>query len=215
MSVQLHPDIETLDKESLCYSIYAQLYHNFFNAQQKKDDEHPYGIEEGDEMCFDGLCREVVSVSAERLSDFCICQTYAISGYDTAYRRKWNVSHSFGKKAIGRYLRSGKERRYREDRWLKSFGLSRHDLARAVEDRRSHPFGRFIYPEYEETTKRRLLSTEAGYLVCALSTLMWTPFSPSCSKCAKAEPCRRRTQARYPELYRIRCEAWRKKEAKP
>ena len=75
-------------------------------------------------MCFDGLCREVVSVSAERLSDFCICQTYAISGYDTAYRRKWNVSHSFGKKAIGRYLRSGKERRYREDRWLKSFGLS-------------------------------------------------------------------------------------------
>ena len=51
---------------------------------------------------------------------------------------------SFGKKAIGRYLRSGKERRYREDRWLKSFGLSRHDLARAVEDRRSHPFGRFI-----------------------------------------------------------------------
>lgn len=166
-------------------------------------------------MCFDGLCREVVSVSAERLSDFCICQTYAISGYDTAYRRKWNVSHSFGKKAIGRYFRSGKERRYREDRWLKSFGLSRHDLARAVEDRRSHPFGRFIYPEYEETTKRRLLSTEAGYLVCALSTLMWTPFSPSCSKCAKAEPCRRRTQARYPELYRIRCEAWRKKEAKP
>ena len=95
------------------------------------------------------------------------------------------------------------------------FRAVRHDLARAVEDRRSHPFGRFIYPEYEETTKRRLLSTEAGYLVCALSTLMWTPFSPSCSKCAKAEPCRRRTQARYPELYRIRCEAWRKKEAKP
>lgn len=38
-------------------------------------------------MCFDGLCREVVSVSAERLSDFCICQAYAISGYDTAYRK--------------------------------------------------------------------------------------------------------------------------------
>ena len=77
-------------------------------------------------MCFDGLCREVVSVSAERLSDFCICQTYAISGYDTAYRRKWNVSHSFGKKAIGRYLRSGKERRYREDRWF----LVRNSLCR-------------------------------------------------------------------------------------
>lgn len=49
MSVQLHPDIEQLDRSSLCYSIYSQLYHNFFNAQQKKDAEHPYGIEEGDE----------------------------------------------------------------------------------------------------------------------------------------------------------------------
>ena len=49
MSVQLHPDIEHLDRSSLCYSIYSQLYHNFFNAQQKKDAEHPYGVEEGDE----------------------------------------------------------------------------------------------------------------------------------------------------------------------
>lgn len=49
MSVQLHPDIEQLDKSSLCYSIYSQLYHNFFNAQDRKDSEHPYGIVEGDE----------------------------------------------------------------------------------------------------------------------------------------------------------------------
>lgn len=49
MSVELHPDIEALDKSSLCYSIYSQLYHNFFNSQQKKDDEHPYGIVEGDD----------------------------------------------------------------------------------------------------------------------------------------------------------------------
>ena len=34
MSVELHPDIEALDKSSLCYSIYSQLYHNFFNSQQ-------------------------------------------------------------------------------------------------------------------------------------------------------------------------------------
>lgn len=49
MSVQLHPDIEQLDKSSLCYSIYNQLYHNFFNAQDLKDEEHPFGIVEGDE----------------------------------------------------------------------------------------------------------------------------------------------------------------------
>lgn len=49
MSVQLHPDIEQLDRSSLCYSIYSQLYHNFFNAQERKSAENPYGIEEGDE----------------------------------------------------------------------------------------------------------------------------------------------------------------------
>lgn len=49
MSVQLHPDIEQLDKSSLCYSIYNQLYYNFFNAQDRKDEEHPFGIVEGDE----------------------------------------------------------------------------------------------------------------------------------------------------------------------
>lgn len=31
--IELLPDIEALDKDSLCYSIYSQLYHNFFNAQ--------------------------------------------------------------------------------------------------------------------------------------------------------------------------------------
>lgn len=49
MSVQLHPDIEQLDKSGLCYSIYSQLYHNFFNAQDRKDENHPFGIVEGDE----------------------------------------------------------------------------------------------------------------------------------------------------------------------
>ena len=49
MSVILNPEIEKLDKSSLCYSLYIQLYNSFFNAQDKKDEEHPFGIEEGDE----------------------------------------------------------------------------------------------------------------------------------------------------------------------
>lgn len=48
-TVPLHPAIEGLTPESLCYSIYNQLYHHFFNAQDKKDDEHPWGIVEGDD----------------------------------------------------------------------------------------------------------------------------------------------------------------------
>ncbi|WP_018667158.1 hypothetical protein [Bacteroides gallinarum] len=49
MSIQLHPDIEKLDKDSLCYSIYSNLYLTFFNAQEKKSGDNPYGIEEGDD----------------------------------------------------------------------------------------------------------------------------------------------------------------------
>ncbi|GAB6119682.1 hypothetical protein [Dysgonomonas termitidis] len=42
-TVTIHPAIENLDTGSLCYSIYIQLYHNFFNAQDKQY------IKEGDE----------------------------------------------------------------------------------------------------------------------------------------------------------------------
>lgn len=162
------------------------------------------------DACFERL----EPVSAERLADFCICQAYAISGYDAAYRRRWNISHSFGEKAVGRYLQSSRQRRYYEDCWLNDFGLSRQELTISVEDRSHHPLEKFVYPEYEEPTKRRLLSTEAGYVVCALSTLLWTPLSPSCRQCRHAEKCRLRTAARYPELYRIRSEARQKKEVK-
>jgi hypothetical protein len=41
-TVPLHPAIEGLDTASLCYSIYSQLYHHFFNAQDKKDEAHPW-----------------------------------------------------------------------------------------------------------------------------------------------------------------------------
>lgn len=49
MSVTLHPGIGRLDTQSLCYSIYRQLYQTFFNAQERKSEENPYGIEEGDD----------------------------------------------------------------------------------------------------------------------------------------------------------------------
>ena len=109
-------------------------------------------------------------------------------------------------------MQADRKRRYREELWLGSFSLSREELAASVEDRSRHPFSRFVYPEYEETTKRRLLSTEAGYAVCGASTLLWTPFSPSCRRCAHAGRCRRRTEALYPELYRLRREAWTKRQ---
>ncbi|MBF0577375.1 hypothetical protein [Dysgonomonas sp. GY617] len=49
MSIVLYPDIQELNPDSLCYSIYTQLYNNFFNVQDKKDADHPYGVVEGDD----------------------------------------------------------------------------------------------------------------------------------------------------------------------
>ena len=161
------------------------------------------------DACFDSLA----PVSAERLADFCICQVCAMCGFGTGYRRRWDIRHSFGGKAVERYLQADRKRRYHEDRWLKSFSLSRGELASLAEDRSRHPLAKFIFPEYEEATKRRLLSTEVGYAVCGMSTLLWTPFSPSCRRCACSGRCRRRTASLYHELYRIRCEAWTEKEA--
>lgn len=161
------------------------------------------------------LCQEVGSdVGEERMADFCICQAYAISRFDAAYRRRWKVSHSFGRKAVIRYLKSGMQSRYYEDRWLKANGLSRVALLGMVRCRREHPFARFIYPEYEDVTKSRLLSSEAGYAVCAFSTLLWTPFSKVCCRCAYVGKCRHRTEILYPELYRIRCQEWQQTKNK-
>lgn len=50
MSVQINPAIQGLDKNSLCYKIYIQLYNSFFNSHDKKDEEHPWGIVEGDDV---------------------------------------------------------------------------------------------------------------------------------------------------------------------
>lgn len=47
--VSILPDIGNLDPEGLCYSLYTQLYNNFFNSQDKRDDKHPNGVMEGDQ----------------------------------------------------------------------------------------------------------------------------------------------------------------------
>lgn len=49
MSITLHPGIGMLEPDSLCYSLYRQLYQQFFNAQERKSAENPYGVEEGDD----------------------------------------------------------------------------------------------------------------------------------------------------------------------
>ena len=158
--------------------------------------------------CYDVIKEATISISRERLVDFCICQVYAMRDYGSTYRKRWNVSHSFGEKAIHRYYNNNHNQRYYENRWLDSYSLSRESLIQLIADRSHHPLEKYIYPEYEDGTKRRLLSTEVGYVICGASTLMWTPFSPVCQECSNAPLCRKRTSITHPELYRIRCVAW-------
>lgn len=161
--------------------------------------------------CLVVLEQQYGELNEERLVDFCVCQGYALSGYGPEYHQRWKVSHSFGRKAISRFFESHAGRRYYENRWLKEYGVSRCALQASIADRSAHPFQRFIYPEYEDHTKLRLLSTDAGFAVCGLSTLLWTPFSPACQKCLQSESCRKRTERCFPELYRLRLEAWQRK----
>lgn len=150
------------------------------------------------------------TLSQERITDFCISQVYAISGFNEDYFRKWKASHSFGKKAIERFINTNRKKKYFEDIWLKKYDLSRNGLLELYRDKKDHPLSKFIYPEYEEVTKSRLLNTEAGYCICQLSTLLYTPFSPTCRACEYSTKCEAVIKQKYQELYRIRIESYKK-----
>ena len=161
------------------------------------------------DSCMDSLETAIESrLSHERIIDFCICQVYAVSGYTQIYRSRWNVSHSFGKKAMERFTRNTKGKRFYEDKWLANFGLSREKLSGLFKSRKEHPLAKFIYPEYEEVTKKRLHSSEVGFYICRISTLLWTPFSPVCRTCRNEQRCKEITSCKYAELYRIRNEEY-------
>lgn len=146
-------------------------------------------------------------LSDERIADFCVCQVHAISRFDAGYlTHRWMPAHSFGPKARERFAATTPVRRYHEDRWLQETGLVRTALPLLLKDRREHPLWQFLDPAYEEATKQRVVNTPVGYYVCGVSTLLWNPFSAACGECCRREVCRKRTAARYPELYRLRVE---------
>ncbi len=163
--------------------------------------------------CLDELQqRYSLELSPERMTDFVICQVYAISRFEKTYLPKWKVNHSFGRKAIDRYAQSTQGRKYYEDKWLSTQKLSRTLLCDMFKDRRKHPLYKFIYPEYEENTKRRMHNSEVGFYICQISTLLWTPFSELCQTCKNSQRCIDVLQRKYSELYRIRQEAYNKQE---
>lgn len=161
--------------------------------------------------CYDKLLKKY-TISTECLVDFCVCQVSTIMSFvtDTKYRYRWNITHSFGDKAIYRFKIYDDKRRYYDDRWLLKHNLSRQDFLLILRDRKKHPLLKYVFPEYEEHTKHLNHSSEIGYIICGTSTLMWTPFSPMCTKCTYSDLCKERTKHVYPHLYSLRCETWAK-----
>jgi hypothetical protein len=149
----------------------------------------------------DLFVKEYGSVTKERLVDFCVCTAYTYKD-----REKWTVRQFFGRCSLKRLRENKKGAVYYEDLWLSGANLDREYLASLIIDREKHPQSKYIYVSSEESSKRRLLNHEAGYLICQTSTLGWSPESVSCSECVFIEKCKKETQIKYPELYRIRLE---------
>ena len=162
----------------------------------------------------DHLTKYYGEVGLERIVDYCVYQAHRISGFGSAYMPRWKLSHSFGTNSVKRFITRKSGQKYYEDKWLSDFRLTREVLLQHIEDRSTHPLFRFIYPDYEDATKRRALSSAVGYYICGASTLLWTPFSEVCQSCTKSEACKIRTQKLYPEIYRLRVAEYNGKEVR-
>lgn len=152
-------------------------------------------------QALEGLERKCGGLSRERIVDYCVSSAYIFKDRGT----EWKINQVFGPKSIQRFD-SDKGRRYYEDRWLASANITRADLMSLIEDRSQHPQAKYIYLPMEESTKRRLLNHEAGFLICQSSTLGWSPESECCSKCKFTEECKIETNRKFPEIYRLRLE---------
>lgn len=149
--------------------------------------------------------------STTRLVDYCVFQIH--KNRQSPHQRTL-APNTFGDTALQKYQQmTSKQKTYAEDKWLEEAQLTRIHLNSLISiDKRVHPLSKYIYMASEECTKRRCMNTEVGMVICATSTLMWSPFSDTCQECKQADKCKQATATKYPELYRIRIEEYGKNE---
>lgn len=141
-----------------------------------------------------------------RLVDYCVFQIH--KNRNAPYQRNL-APKTFGATAFQKYLSmSSKQKKYMEDQWLSEAQLTRAYLNSLICNKEEHPQKKFIYMPSEEGTKKRCINTDIGFVICSTSTLMWSPFSPTCQMCKQADMCKKETANKYPELYRIRLEEY-------
>ena len=145
------------------------------------------------------LEQEFGSVTCDRLVDACITGVYIIRNFNS-----WSVKQVFNNSTIQRLKENKRGLVFYQDQWLASAGLSRGSLIGLIQDRKEHPLAKYLYIRSEESTKKRQLNLNPGYLICQLSTLGWSPLSPSCKQCRFISKCQKETERKYPEIYRLR-----------
>jgi hypothetical protein len=145
------------------------------------------------------------TLNTERLVYYCIFQCH--KNRNAPYQKRL-APNTFGATALKKYQQmASKEKRYMEDQWLASASLTRSYLNSLI-CKKEHPLSKYVFMRSEEATKKRSINTDLGFALCYTSTLMYSPFSPSCQSCTNSEKCKVETQKRYPELYRLRIERY-------
>lgn len=147
------------------------------------------------------LEKQFGAITCERLVDALISCIYIYRE-----REKWTLRQILGPTVFKKTLEHKHGVQFYQDKWLASGGLSRDGLVNLIKSRKEHPLHKFIYVPSEELTKKRQLNTNAGFILCQLSTLGWSPLSNACSLCNFMNECKIKTEEKYPEIYRLRTE---------
>lgn len=195
-----------MERQELIKDI-SQVFTFLIRQKIRKEFRFPHGAvaERTMKSFIDRMCdRYGDELSNERLVDYCVCQIYAIDSFDENYIKRWNITHSFGKKALERFEGTHSGIKYYEDKWLNKMNLSRINLVELIKDRSKHPLFKYVYLEFEDGTKQRIPNVEARLLICRMSTMLWSPFSPVCRACEADDRCKDILQRTNPELYRLR-----------
>lgn len=154
--------------------------------------------------CVDMLDKHFTEFSLNRIVNYCVCQIHAYSNFSEENAKHWRYENAFGKTAVKRFINLSEGQKFYEDRWLKSYRLSRNKILSEIKAQSENPYKDYIYLEHEEYFKRRAHNKEAGFFICQSLTLLWSPFSKACTTCHWEKRCQEVTKEKYPRIYTAR-----------
>lgn len=146
------------------------------------------------------------SISDQKIVSYCVYNVHRMTQIRSDYLDFFKPAQIFGQAGVNKFLQSSVGSRYYEKLYLSSIGVTIDELMMLIVDKDKHPHAQYIYPEYEDRTKKRALNTDAGLYLCVQSTLLWAPKSPVCKECKFVDKCKDILKNKYSELYRIRIE---------